>query len=130
MKPYKRYEIIEFWCSMLGISPASEGQIGRYNQSLKFCIFDERNGKHSRPHFHALLNGNKVASIYLDNLEIDFLSSRIKQSDKKHIIEWVETHEEALIEIRQKENGEFDSVSWLFMRGNHMIAHNSRLLEK
>ena len=65
MKPYKRYEIIEFWCSMLGISPASEGQIGRYNQSLKFCIFDERNGKHSRPHFHALLNGNKVASIYI-----------------------------------------------------------------
>ena len=73
-----------------------------------FCIFDERNGKHSRPHFHALLNGNKVASIYLDNLEIDFLSSRIKQSDKKHIIEWVETHEEALIEIWQKENGEFE----------------------
>lgn len=108
MKPYKRYEIIEFWCSMLGISPVSEGQIGRYNQSLEFCIFDERNGKHSRPHFHALLNGNKVASIYLDNLEIDFLSSRIKQSDKKHIIEWVETHEEALIEIRQKENGEFE----------------------
>ena len=108
MNPYKRYEIIEFWCSMLGISPASEGQIGRYNQSLKFCIFDERNGKHSRPHFHALLNGNKVASIYLDNLEIDFLSSRIKQSDKKHIMEWVETHEEALIEIRQKENGEFE----------------------
>lgn len=49
-----------------------------------------------------------MASIYLDNLEIDFLSSRIKQSDKKHIIEWVETHEEALIEIRQKENGEFE----------------------
>ena len=46
--------------------------------------------------------------LYLDNLEIDFLSSRIKQSDKKHIIEWVETHEEALIEIRQKENGEFE----------------------
>ena len=61
MKPYKRYEIIEFWCSMLGISPASEGQIGRYNQSLKFCIFDERSGKHSRPHFHALLNGVQEA---------------------------------------------------------------------
>ena len=107
MRRYEVYEISEFWCSLLGISLASEGQIGRYNQSLKFCIFDERNGKHSRPHFHAFLNGDKVASIYLDNLEIDFLSSRIKQSDKKHIIEWVETHEEALMEIRQMENGEF-----------------------
>ena len=86
MKPYQKYEIVEFWCALLGIGPASEGQIGRYNQSLKFCIFDERNGKHNRSHIHALLNGNKVASIYLDNLEIDFLSSRIKQSDKNNNI--------------------------------------------
>ena len=107
MKASERYNIICFWCSMLGISPASEAQIGRYNQSLKFCIFDERNGKHNRLHFHALLNGNKVASIYLDNLEIDFLSSRIKQSEKKQIIDWVKEHEDALIEIRQNENGEF-----------------------
>lgn len=108
MGPSEQYEFIEFWSSLLGISLSSEGQIGRYNQSLKFCIFDERNGKHSRPHFHALLNGNKVASIYLDNLDIDFLSSRIKQSDKKHIIEWVEEHQEALKEIRQTGNGGFE----------------------
>lgn len=82
IKSYRRYVFVEFWCSMLGISPASEGQICRCNQSLKFCIYDERNAKHSRLHFHALLNNKKVASIYLDTLEVDFLSSRIKQSDK------------------------------------------------
>ena len=108
MKPYEEYETIAFWCSLLGISLASEGQIGRCNQSLKFYIFDERNEKHSRPHFHALLNNQKVASIFLDTLEVDFLSSRIKQSDKKQIIDWVKDHENALMEIRQKENGEFE----------------------
>ena len=108
MKPYKQYEFIEFWCYLLGISPASEGQIYRYNQSLKFCIYDERNEKHSRPHFHALLNNKKVASIYLDTFEVDFLSSRIKQSNKKQIIDWVKANEEALSEIRQNENGEFE----------------------
>lgn len=102
------YDFIEFWCSLLGISPCSEGQIFRCNQTLKFCIFDERNSKHSRMHFHALLNGQKVASIYLDNLEIDFLSSRIKQSDKKTIIKWVKEHEKELYQIRQKQNGEFE----------------------
>lgn len=108
MRPYEKYEAVEFWSSLLGISPASEGQIGRYNQSLKFCIYDERDGKHSRLHFHALLNNQKVASIYLDTLEVDFLSSRIKQSDKKQITAWVKAHEKALLEIRQKENGEFE----------------------
>lgn len=101
------YEILEFWCELLGISLASEGLIHRYSQSLKFCIFDERNGKHNRPHFHAFLNNKKVASIYLDNLEIDFLSSRILKRDKKIIIEWVKAHEEELLRIRQMENGEF-----------------------
>lgn len=109
MIPYKEYEFLEFWSSLLGISLASEGQlIDRYNQSLKFCIYDERNGKHSRLHFHALLNNNKVASIYLDTMEVDFLSSRIKQSDKKRIVSWVKANEKELSEIKQKENGEFD----------------------
>ena len=104
----KVYEIIEFWCSLLGISPASEGEIGRCNQSLRFCVFDERNGKHNRPHFHALLNNVKVASIFLDTLEIDYLSSRIKQSDKKKIIEWVNNHKDYLLKIRQNINSDYD----------------------
>ncbi len=102
------YEILEFWCELLGISLASEGLVHRYNHSLKFCIFDERNGKHNRLHFHAFLNNKKVASIYLDTLEVDFLSSRIQQSDKRRIIDWVKANEKELLGIRQKENGEFE----------------------
>lgn len=109
MNPFEVFEITEFWCKLLGISIISERQLlQRSNQSLKFYIFDERDERHHRAHFHAFLNNQKVASIYLDNLEVDFLSSRIKQSDKKQIIDWVKTHEKALLEIRQKENGEFE----------------------
>lgn len=108
MSPFEKYEFIVFWSSLLGISPASEGQIYRLNQSLKFCIYDERAERHSRLHFHALLNDKKVASIYLDTLEVDFLSPRIKQSDKKRIISWVKDNEKTLSEIRQMENGEFE----------------------
>lgn len=103
------YNFLEFWSQLLGISLASEGQlVCRYNQSLKFYIYDERNGQHNRMHFHALLNNKKVASIFLDNMEVDFLSSRIKQSDKKRIISWVRDNEESLLKIRQMENGEFE----------------------
>ncbi|MBP5349711.1 MAG: DUF4160 domain-containing protein [Clostridia bacterium] len=109
MKPFEKYEFANFWCGVLGISQCSErALLQRFNQTLKFCIYDERNEPHNRLHFHAFLNEQKVASIYLDNLEVDFLSSRIKQSDKKQIIDWVKTHEKALLEIRQKENGEFE----------------------
>ena len=109
MNQTEKYNLLEFWSSALGISLASEGQlVCRYNQSLKFYIYDERNGQHNRIHFHALLNNNKVASIFLDNMEVDFLSSRIKQSDKKRIISWVKNNKKELSEIRQMENGEFE----------------------
>lgn len=105
----QKWEALEFWCNVLGISLVSERDlIQRYNSSLKFCIYDERNERHGRLHFHAILNNKKVASIYLDTLEVDFLSSRIKQSDKRIIEEWVKNNKELLLEIHQKENGEFE----------------------
>ena len=109
MRLSNAYDFMEFWCSLLEISLVSEGQtIDRFCDKIKFCIYDERNGKHHRSHFHALINDKKVASIYLDNFEIDFLSSRIKQSDKKLIIKWVKENKEELMKIRQLESGEYE----------------------
>ena len=62
-----------------GIIPIEERQrIARYNSTLSFYIFNEENGRHHREHFHAFLNGEKVASIYLDNFEVDYLNSKAK----------------------------------------------------
>lgn len=47
-----------------GIIPIEERQrIARYNSTLIFYIFNEGKGQHHREHFHAFLNGEKVASI-------------------------------------------------------------------
>lgn len=98
-----------FWCDLLGIKIIEQRQlIYRCNSSLKFMIFDERNAQHSRLHFHALINGEKVASVYLDNLEIDFMSSRIKKGDERKIVEWVTSNKDALMEIHQKNDGSFE----------------------
>lgn len=73
-----------------GIIPIEERQrIARYNSTLSFYIFSEGSGQHHREHFHAFLNGEKVASIYLDNFEVDYLNSKVKSSDKKKMEEWV-----------------------------------------
>ena len=103
------YEARSFWCGLLGIVCLEQRQlIQDYNSTLKFAIFDERNGKHNRLHFHALIDDKKVASVYLDNLEIDFLTSKIKKNDKKKISKWVEKYKDQLIEIYQNEDGTFE----------------------
>ena len=106
---YKIHNPVNFWCQLVGIRPIElRERIVRYNSILSFYIFHEENGKHNRLHFHALINNEKVASIYLDNFEIDYLNGKVKQSDKKNIAEWVENNVDALKKIRERPDGKFD----------------------
>lgn len=92
-----------------GIIPIEERQrIARYNSILSFYIFSEGSGQRHREHFHAFLNGEKVASIYLDNFEVDYLNSKVKSSDKKKIEEWVCNHIDDLRKIKLDEQGKYD----------------------
>lgn len=98
-----------FWCPLFGIQSVElRERIAKFNSTLSFAIFHEDNGKHKRPHFHALINNEKVASIYLDTFEIDYLNGKVKQSDKKDIEEWVKKNITVLKEICIGENGRFD----------------------
>lgn len=92
-----------------GILPIEERQrIARYNSTLSFYIFNEEKGQHYREHFHAFLNGEKVASIYLDNFEVDYLNSKVKSRDKKKIEEWIRTHIDDLRKIKFDEQGKYN----------------------
>ena len=82
---------------------------------LSFYIFNEIQNKHHREHFHAFLNDEKVASIYLDNFEIDYLNSKVKSKDKKEIEFWVQKHIDDLQKIKFDENGKFE-IPFLGMR--------------
>lgn len=100
---------VKFWCSLVGIEPIEiRERIFRFNSTLSFYIYEEDNAQHNRLHFHAKINHEKVASIYLDNLEVDFMSSKIKASDKNTIVGWVERNSKALQEICKKNSGGFD----------------------
>lgn len=100
---------VKFWCSLVGIEPIEiRERIFRFNSTLSFYIYEEDNAQHNRMHFHAKINHEKVASIYLDNLEVDFMSSKIKASDKNTIVGWVERNSKALQEICKKNSGGFD----------------------
>lgn len=91
---------VKFWCSLVGIQPIEiRDRLFQYNSSLSFYIYNEDGEKHKRLHFHAKINNEKIATIYLDNFEIDFLNSKIKQSNKKIIKEWVEKNIVALKSI-------------------------------
>lgn len=92
-----------------GIIPIEERQrIARYNSTLSFYIFNEENGRHHRELFHAFLNGENVASIYLDDFEVDYLNSKVKSSDKRKIEEWVRSHIDDLRKIKLDEQGKYD----------------------
>lgn len=98
-----------FWCQLIGIVAVEQrARLGRFNSTLTFYIYQEEHGKHNRMHFHALINNEKVASVYLDNFEIDYLNSKVKQSDKKNIEEWIKKNITVLKEICIGENGRFD----------------------
>lgn len=100
---------VKVFSAPFGIIPIEERQqIARYNSTLSFYIFNEENGQHHREHFHACLNGEKVASIYLDNFEVDYLNSKVKSSDKKKIEEWVRNHIDDLQKIKLDEQGKYD----------------------
>ena len=100
---------VKFWCSLVGIEPIEiRERIFRVNSTLSFYIYEEDNAQHNRLHFHAKINHEKVASIYLDNLEVDFMSSKIKASDKNTIVGWVERNRQVLQEICKKNSGGFD----------------------
>lgn len=100
---------VKFWCSLVGIEPIEiRERIFRFNSTLSFYIYEEDNAQHNRLHFHAKINHEKVASIYLDNLEVDFMSSKIKASDKNTIVGWVERNRQVLQEICKKNSGGFD----------------------
>lgn len=100
---------VKFWCSLVGIEPIEiRERIFRFNSTLSFYIYEEDNAQHNRLHFHAKINHEKVASIYLDNLEVDFMSSKIKASDKNTIVGWVERNRQVLQEICKKNCGGFD----------------------
>lgn len=100
---------VSFWCSLVGIEPIEiRERMFRYNSRLSFYIFEEENAKHNRLHFHAKINNEKVASVYLDNLEVDFMNGKIKASDKKIIVEWVERNSVALQAICKKNGGGFE----------------------
>ena len=100
---------VKFWCSLVGIEPIEiRERIFRFNSTLSFYIYEEDNAQHNRLHFHAKINHEKVASIYLDNLEVDFMSSKTKASDKNTIVGWVERNSKALQEICKKNSGGFD----------------------
>lgn len=61
---------VKFWCSLVGIEPIEiRERIFRFNSTLSFYIYEEDNAQHNRLHFHAKINHEKVASIYLDNLK-------------------------------------------------------------
>lgn len=100
---------VKFWCSLVGIEPIEiRERIFRFNSRLSFYIFEEDNAQHNRLHFHAKINNEKVASVFLDNFEVDFMSSKIKASDKKTIVGWVERNSKALQEICKKNGGGFE----------------------
>ena len=100
---------VKFWCSLVGIEPIEiRERIFRFNSTLSFYIYEEDNAQHNRLHFHAKINHEKVASIYLDNLEVDFMSSKIKASDKNTIVGWVERNRQVLQEICKKNGGGFE----------------------
>lgn len=100
---------VKFWCSLVGIGPIEiRERIFRFNSTLSFYIYEEDNAQHNRLHFHAKINHEKVASIYLDNLEVDFMSSKIKASDKNTIVGWVERNRQVLQEICKKNGGGFE----------------------
>lgn len=100
---------VKFWCSLVGIELIEiRERIFRFNSTLSFYIYEEDNAQHNRLHFHAKINHEKVASIYLDNLEVDFMSSKIKASDKNTIVGWVERNRQVLQEICKKNSGGFD----------------------
>ena len=102
-------DFVKFWCNCSGIQPyETRDRLCRFNSRLSFYIFNEKEGRHNRLHFHAMINNEKVASIFLDNDEIDFMHSRIKSSDKKKIKEWLEKNVEFLRGIHLNENGQFE----------------------
>lgn len=106
----------QMFCKPFGIIPVEKRQrIARVNSKLSFYIFNEIQNKHHREHFHAFLNDEKVASIYLDNFEIDYLNSKVKSKDKKEIEFWVQKHIDDLQKIKFDENGKFE-IPFLGMR--------------
>lgn len=106
----------QVFCKPFGIIPVEERQrIARVNSKLSFYIFIEIQNKHHREHFHAFLNDEKVASIYLDNFEIDYLNRKVKSKDKKEIEFWVQKHIDDLQKIKFDENGKFE-IPFLGMR--------------
>ena len=103
------HQATRFWSGIVGIIAIEKRElICRYNSTLSFYIFHEDTGKHSREHFHAIINGEKVASIYLDTLEIDYLNSKIKKSDEQKIKNWVNDKHEELRRICVGKDGRFD----------------------
>ncbi|WP_407724876.1 DUF4160 domain-containing protein [Ruminococcus sp. JL13D9] len=103
------FEIRNFWCNLVGIRIIERRElIQRCNSSLKFCIYDEKFGKHDRPHFHAFINNQKVASVFLDTLEVDYLGTQVKKRDKKNIEKWVKDNKKSILEIRQLPDGTFE----------------------
>lgn len=100
---------INFWCGLVGIeSYEIRDRLWKFNSTLSFYIYNENNEPHHRLHFHAKINNVKVATIYLDTFEVDFMSSKIKASDKKTIVGWVERNSKALQEICEKNGGGFE----------------------
>lgn len=104
---------IDFWCGLVGIqSYEIRDRLWKFNSTLSFYIYNESNKPHHRLHCHAKINNVKVATIYLDTLEVDFLSSKIKKSDEKTIKNWVEKNSKALQEICKKNDGKFEIPFW------------------
>lgn len=102
------YSASSFWGELIGIITIEQrDRLFRCNANLSFYIFNENNGKHSREHFHAFINKEKVASIFLDTFEIDYLNSKIKQSDKHKIVKWVEKNKEVLKKVCISKDGEY-----------------------
>jgi len=102
------YHASSFWGELIGlISIEQRARLYRYNANLSFYIFLENNGKHQREHFHAIINNEKIASVFFDTFEIDYINSKVKQSDKLRIAEWVKNNEEVLKKVCIGKDGEY-----------------------
>lgn len=104
-----KYQASKFWCDVMGVIKVETRKLMyHYNSTLSFYIYHEKNGKHFRDHLHAKINNQKVATIYLDTYEIDHLCSKVKESYKKKIQEWVKDNEDALRDVCIDENGAYN----------------------
>ena len=102
------YKATNVFCASFGIVLVEQRQrIASYKSILKFYIFSEKT-QHNRLHFHAFINDEKVASIYLDNFEVDFFNSKVKKNDQKNILDWVKHNTEHLKKIKLNEDGSFE----------------------